>query len=98
MAIFSPMTRLSRVDLPALGRPISATTPDLRCSSFTGFQYQKRVSLTQRRIVQGCDAFFLVGLRRMSGDLLVICSWRFYSPVARDSASSGAGSRSEERR
>src|ERR1041384_681947 len=37
MAIFSPMTLLSRVDFPALGRPISATTPHFCCRSVIGF-------------------------------------------------------------
>jgi hypothetical protein len=32
IAIFSPISLLSSVDLPALGRPMSATTPDFRVS------------------------------------------------------------------
>ena len=36
MAIFSPTSRFSRVDLPALGLPISATKPALNGVRVTG--------------------------------------------------------------
>src|SRR5205809_7633803 len=38
MATFCPRMRLSRVDLPALGRPIKATTPYLDCAMVLGDQ------------------------------------------------------------